>query len=352
MDAVLLVGGQGTRLRPLTLTTPKPMLPMGGVPFLAHLLARARAAGVDHAILSTSYQPEVFQGYFGAGEALGLRISYVTEESPLGTGGAIRNVAGKLSGDDFLVFNGDVLSAFDVGALVKAHAAAAADVTLYLTEVEDPRAFGVVALDPAGRVLEFVEKPPEFVSNRINAGCYVMAPQVLDHIPAGRPVSVERETFPGLLAAGLHLHGHVDPSYWLDLGTPEAFVRGATDLVLGRAPSPLLEGRTGPALVLDGAVDASATVTGGTTVGPAASVGPSAVLDGAVVFAGARIGAGAVVRRSAVGAGASVGDGTVIEDAVIGDGAVVGPGNELRHGARVWTGVTLPPSAVRFSSDA
>src|SRR3712207_6511686 len=137
MDAVLLVGGQGTRLRPLTATTPKPMLPTAGVPFLTHLLVRARDAGVDHAILSTSYRAEVFRGHFGSGEDLGLRITYVHETEPLGTGGGIRNVADHLRGDDFLVFNGDVLSGLDIAAIVAGHRERGADVTLHLTEVED-----------------------------------------------------------------------------------------------------------------------------------------------------------------------------------------------------------------------
>jgi len=351
MDAVLLVGGQGTRLRPLTATTPKPMLPTAGVPFLEHLLVRARDAGVDHAILSTSYRPEVFEGYFGDGSRLGMEVEYVTEVEPLGTGGGIRNVADRLRGGDFLVFNGDVLSGLDIAGLVRAHRAANADVTLYLTEVADARAFGCVPTSADGRVTAFLEKMPEPVTNRINAGCYVFAPHVLDRVPAGRPVSVERETFPALLDEGAYVLGHVDTSYWLDLGTPAAFVRGSCDLVLGRVPSGALPGPVGESLVLPGA-RVSGAVSGGTTVGREAVIGEGATVEGSVLFDGAVVADGARVVGSVVGRGAYVGPGTSLTGTIVGDGARIGARNELTDGARVWPDVTLADGAVRFSSDA
>lgn len=353
MDAVLLVGGQGTRLRPLTVTTPKPMLPTAGVPFLTHLLVRARDAGVDHAILSTSYRPEVFEGHFGDGSALGLRITYVTEPSPLGTGGGIRNVASYLRGDDFLVFNGDVLSGLDLRALLAAHADRGADVTLYLTPVEDPAAFGLVPLDSSGRVTAFLEKsPPPYATDLINAGCYVFSPGALERIPEGRPVSVEREVFPALLAEDAKVYGHVDRSYWLDLGTPANFVTGCVDLVLGRVGSAAVPGPPGEALVLPGAdVSPGATVRGGTTVGERAVIRDGALVEASVLFDGAVLEAGAVVRRSVVGAGASVGAGTVLDGAVVGDDAWIGAGNELLNGVRIWQGAVIADGALRFSSD-
>lgn len=355
MDAVLLVGGQGTRLRPLTVTTPKPMLPTAGVPFLTHLLARARDAGVDHAILSTSYKPEVFEGYFGDGAAAGLRITYVTEVEPLGTGGGIRNVAEHLSGDDFIVFNGDVLAGVDLRALVARHREGAADVTLHLTEVEDPRAFGMVPLDPEGRVTAFLEKPqrPEdIVTHRINAGCYVFASRVLDRIAAGRPVSVEREVFPALLADQGRVLGYVDSSYWLDIGTPAAFVQGSVDLVLDRVVSSAVPaGRAGGVLLLPSAdVSPDAQISGGTTIGSGTSVSAGAIVDGSVVFDNVVIGRGAVVRGSAIGRGVQVGEGTVIEGAIIGDGARIGAHNELVQGARIWPGAVIEDGAIRFSA--
>src|SRR3954470_13289654 len=278
------------------------MVPAAAVPFLTHQLARARAAGVEHIVLATSYLAEVFEPYFGDGSALGLHLEYVTEREPLGTGGAIRNVAERLHsapGDPVLIFNGDILTGLDIKALVDTHRTSGADVTLHLTRVEDPRAFGLVPTDPTGRVRAFLEKPQtpeEIVTDQINAGAYVFRRSVIDTIPAGRPVSVERETFPDLLAAGAHLQGMVDSTYWLDLGPPAAFVRGSADLVLGRAPSPAVPGRCGDRLVLPGAdVAADAKLTGGTAVAPGAVIGPGARVHGSIVLPGAVIDADATV---------------------------------------------------------
>ncbi|MBL1090455.1 sugar phosphate nucleotidyltransferase [Streptomyces sp. NPDC001739] len=357
-EAILLVGGKGTRLRPLTVHTPKPMVPAAGVPFLTHQLARARAAGVEHIVLATSYLAEVFEPFFGDGSALGLHLEYVTEREPLGTGGAIRNVAERLHsapGDPVLIFNGDILTGLDIKALVDTHRTSGADVSLHLTRVEDPRAFGLVPTDDTGRVTAFLEKPQtpeEIVTDQINAGAYVFNRSVIDTIPAGRPVSVERETFPGLLADGAHLQGMVDSTYWLDLGTPQAFVRGSADLVLGRAPSPAVPGRRGDRLVLATAeVAPDAKLTGGTVVGPRTVIGAGAELDGSAVLEGAVVEPGAVIRDSLIGAGARIGARTVLDGAVIGDGARIGADNELRDGIRIWCDAEIPAGSLRFSSD-
>ena len=349
---MVLVGGLGTRLRPLTLSAPKPMLPTAGAPLLAHLLSRIQAAGVRHVILGTSYQAEVFSETFGDGSPLGLDIEYVVEEEPLGTGGGIRNVAGRLRGDTALIFNGDVLSGVDLRALIARHAETNADVALYLTKVSDPRAFGCVPTDVDGRVLAFLEKDPNPASDQINAGAYVFRREVVESIPTGRPVSVERETFPGLLAAGATVVGFVDTSYWRDLGTPSDFVAGSADLVRGYAPSSAVPGPVGEYLVLPGAtIGDGAVLTGGTTIGAGAVVGDGAIIDGSVVFDGARIAPGANIRASVIGFGAQIGAGTVLDAAVIGDRARVGARVELRHGARVWPDAVLADGSVRFSAD-
>ncbi|WP_308295513.1 NDP-sugar synthase [Streptomyces sp. MUM 178J] len=357
-EAILLVGGKGTRLRPLTVNTPKPMVPAAGVPFLTHQLARARAAGVEHIVLATSYLAEVFEPYFGDGSAFGLHLEYVTEEEPLGTGGAIRNVASRLSSgpaDPVLVFNGDILTGLDIGALVSTHQSSGAAVSLHLTRVPDPRAFGLVPTDPTGRVTAFLEKPQtpeEIVTDQINAGAYVFRRSVIDTIPPGRPVSVERETFPELLRSGAHLQGMVDSTYWLDLGTPQAFVRGSADLVTGRAPSPAVPGRCGDRLVLPTArVAPDAKLTGGTVIGAGAHIGEGARIDGSAVLDGAVVEPGAVISSSLVGAGARVGARTVLSETVIGDGADVGADNELQAGARIWCNARVPAAAIRFTSD-
>jgi mannose-1-phosphate guanylyltransferase len=355
LEAILLVGGYGTRLRPLTLSSPKHLLPTAGVPFLTHQFAKAAEAGITRVVLATSYRAEMFAERFGDGSGLGLEIAYVPEEEPLGTGGAIRNAAqGLRSGPDdpVVIFNGDVLSGHDIAAQLDMHRKADAAVTLHLVEVPDPARFGCVPTDSDGRVLAFLEKTPDPVTNRINAGCYVFRRSVIDQIPAGRVVSVERETFPGFIASDEVLMGFVDTAYWLDVGTPETFVRGSCDLVLGRLASPAVPEHRGEALVLEGAeVAPDARLYGGTVAGAGAFVGSGARVDGSVLFDGVQVAAGAIVRNSAVGKGARIGEGVVIEDAVLGDGASVAEGNELRAGARVWPGVELGPTSVRFSTD-
>lgn len=352
VDAVVLVGGKGTRLRPLTLSAPKPMLPTAGVPLLSHLLSRIRAAGITHVVLGTSYRAEVFEEYFGDGAAAGLELEYVVENEPLDTGGAIRNVADRLRAEHAVVFNGDILAGADIGELVDTHRGSGADVTLHLRRVADPERFGSVPTDATGRVTGFLEKTPDPPTDQINAGCYVFRRSVIETIPADTPVSVERATFPALLADGAHLHGFVDASYWLDVGTPEAFVRGSADLVRGIAATRALPGPTGQALQLDGAhVAADATVTGGSTIGGGAGVGPGARVSGSVLFDDATVAESAIVEHSVIGKQASVGAGTRLRGAVVGDGASVGAGCELVDGARVWPHVSLADGAIRFSSD-
>lgn len=351
VDAVVLVGGKGTRLRPLTLSAPKPMLPTAGLPFLTHLLSRIAAAGIEHVILSTSYKPAVFSQEFGDGSALGLQIDYVTEDEPLGTGGGIANVAAKLRYDTTMVFNGDVLSGADLGELYAYHREHDAEATLHLVRVGDPRAFGCVPTDD-GRVTAFLEKTEDPPTDQINAGCYVLSRNVIDRIPRGRAVSVEREVFPALLSDGVKVCGYVDTSYWRDMGTPEDFVRGSADLVRGIAPSPALGPQRGESLVHDGAAVApGAVLIGGTVVGRGAEIGPGARLDGAVIFDGVKVEAGCVIERSIIGFGARIGPRALIRDGVIGDGADIGARCELLRGARVWPGVSIPDCGIRYSSD-
>jgi mannose-1-phosphate guanylyltransferase len=353
VDAVVLVGGLGTRLRPLTLSAPKPMLPTAGVPLLAHLLSRIRDAGVQHIVLGTSYQSDVFASYFGDGRGFGIELEYVVESEPLGTGGGIRNVADRLRGDTTLVFNGDVLSGIDLTALLHRHADTAADVTLYLTTVDDARPFGCVPTDEDGRVMAFLEKDPNPVSDQINAGTYVFRRSVLETIPTGRPVSVERETFPRLLAEGATVIGCVDRSYWRDLGTPADFVAGSADLVRGIAPSSAVPGPVGEALVLPGAhVSDHAKLSGGATVGAGCVVAAGCIVDGATLFDDVRLAPGAVVRRAIVGRSATIGADAAVVDAVVGDRARIGARVELAAGVRIWPDVVLADGSIRFSSDA
>jgi mannose-1-phosphate guanylyltransferase len=352
VDAVVLVGGMGTRLRPLTLSAPKPMLPTAGLPFLNHLLSRIADAGIEHVVMGTSYKAEVFESEFGDGSKMGLQIDYVVEDEPLGTGGGIANVAPRLRHDTAVVFNGDVLSGCDLRSLIDCHHDNGADVTLHLVRVGDPRAFGCVPTDSDGLVTAFLEKTQDPPTDQINAGCYVFKREVIDRIPTGRAVSVEREVFPGLLSDGLRVCGYVDATYWRDMGTPEDFVRGSADLVRGIAPSPALKHQRGEKLVHDGAsVAPGALLIGGTVIGRGAEIAGGARLDGAVIFDGVKVGAGAVIERSIIGFGAHIGPRALIRDGVIGDGADIGARCELLRGARVWPGITIPDGGIRFSTD-
>jgi mannose-1-phosphate guanylyltransferase len=325
MDAVVLVGGSGTRLRPLTLRTPKPMLPLVDRPLLAYLFDQLAAAGVDRAILACGYLPDALFAHFGDGGAAasGLALEYVIEPEPRGTAGAARlAAAGRVTGT-FLLLNGDILSEHDLGALVALHRARSASATLSLVQVDDPSRYGVVERDEDGTVLRFVEKPEpgESTSDLVNAGAYVLEPSVLGLIPEGRPVSIEREVFPLLVGRGLAalpLTG-----YWSDVGTPESYLAAHRRLLAHG-----LGGHTGPA-----GVDATAVLHEGAEVLAPSFVGARAILHAGVrvgplasIGHGAVIGAGSVVERAVVQAGARVGEGCTIRDCVVGEGFELGDG--------------------------
>jgi mannose-1-phosphate guanylyltransferase len=353
VEAVVLVGGQGSRLQPLTLRTPKPMLPFAGAPFLAHQLVRLREVGIDHIVLATSYRSEVFHEYFGSGKDLGVRIDFVTETEPLGTAGGIRNVVRRLESgpdDPVVVLNGDILSGHDIRAQLDVHRRREAAVTLHLVEVEDPRAFGCVPTDSHARVTAFIEKSDSPVTNRINAGCYVFTRKVIDQIPEGRPVSVERETFPGLLDAGEILLGYVETAYWLDVGTPSSFVTASADVVTGVLVSTAMPGSPGESLVLpDALVHAGAVVNGGSVIGPRARVDAGAMVSRSVIGDGVHVQAGATVVDSMVGRRAVIGQRSVVTGAVIGESAAIGANNELGAGIRIWNDAVVGDGAIRFS---
>lgn len=313
--AILLVGGFGTRLMPLTKNTPKPMLTVAGLPVTEHQIAMAKAAGITEIVLATSYLSEIFTPYFGDGSQWGISIKYAVEKEPLGTGGAIRNAAQLLSSDESIVIlNGDVLSSHNLAEQIRHHEAHDADVTLHLTQVEDARAFGCVPTDGDGRVTAFLEKMDNPVTNQINAGCYVFNPRVLSAIPLNTVVSVERETFPQLVANKAAVYGYVENAYWLDIGTPRALLKASKDIVT----------RTGQSLVMPGAhIDPSAVISGGSCVGRSCVVGADVKIDGSIVEAGATIESGAVITNSFVATGAYVDKAAVITSSFVTIGEIL-----------------------------
>ena len=353
MDAVIVAGGLGSRLLPLTTRTPKHLLPVAGTPFVVHQIAKLAAAGVDRVVLATGFRADQFEPVLGDGSAWGVELVYVTEDRPLGTGGAIRNACRHLGGgsdDPVIVLNGDILSGHDLAAQRDRHTAADADVTLHLVEVRDASAYGCVPTDRDGRVTAFIEKSPDPVTRQINAGCYVFSRRVVEEIPSGRAVSVERETFPRLLADGRLVVGHLDRSYWIDVGTPAALVRASADLVLGVAGSPAAPASPGQSWVHASAtVAADAVVVGGSSIGADAQVGSGAVVDGSVVCADAVLAEGVRAIDSVIGPGAVVEQDVVLHDAVVGDAAQIGRDCELLHGIRVACDAKVSARSIRFS---
>ncbi len=346
MQAVVLVGGEGTRLRPLTLQTPKPMIPVMNVPFLERTLVRLKEAGITDVILPAGYLPEAITSAFGDGSRLGLRVRYVIEETPLGTAGALKNVEQYITGP-FFVLNGDVLTSLDLRAMQQNHVAKGGVASLHLIRVDDPSAFGCVVHDANGRISAFVEKPKreEAPTNEVNAGTYLLERSVLDAIPAGRPVSIERETFPELIAAGKGLYAYTTSDYWIDLGKPEAYLGAHRDVFDGRMPLGLQPGADGPGAkeVPPSAIIPPVFVGRNARVAPDAKIGPYTVLgddcevksgavvadsllwDGVVVEQGARLDWAIVASRARIGAGAVIGHGSVIgHDANVASNAAVG----------------------------
>ena len=290
---ILLVGGFGTRLKPLTDESPKPMLPVAGLPVTEHQILAAKKAGIHTLVLATSYLAEVFTPYFGDGSKWGMKILYAVEKEPLGTGGAIRNAAELLGRDEpIVIFNGDVLSRHSIADQIAFHLKNNADVTLHLIDVEDARAFGCVPTDSDGKVTAFLEKMDNPVTNSINAGCYVFSPSVVERIPLGKVVSVERETFPALVESGRPVFGYKEQSYWLDVGTPAALFKGSRDLVNGEFQA-----------MADTTIAADAVISGGTSIGAGVYLDDCIVGDDVTIEAGARLSHSFIAHGTTVGAG-------------------------------------------------
>lgn len=331
MLAVVLVGGEGTRLRPLTYTTPKPLLPICNQPFLERQLQWLARFGVDEVVLSMGYLPDAFRERFPDDRYGDVRIRYAVEPEPLGTGGAIRFAADGVR-ETFLVCNGDVLTDLDVRELVRFHAAAGAEATIALTRVDDPSAFGVVPTADDGRVLAFVEKPPPGVAptDWINAGTYVLDPAMLERIPAGVVTSVERETFPRTLERGGALYAVQSDAFWLDIGVPRQFLDAqqyVLDGVLGLPPAPgAVEREPGVWVQGEPAVEDGARLVPPVLVGDGAWVADGAVVERSVLGAGCRVERGASVTGSVLFDGVQAGEGAVVVDSVLGSGAEVQAG--------------------------
>jgi mannose-1-phosphate guanylyltransferase len=326
-EAILLVGGFGTRLRPLTNHRPKPMLPIASLPVTEHQLAMAQRAGIKRIVLATSYLSEVFIPYFGDGSKWGMEIKYAVEREPLGTGGAIRNAAKELAGDkEVVIFNGDVLSSHNLKAQIDLHISSNADVTLHLTPVEDARAYGCVPTDEDGRVTAFLEKMENPITNTINAGCYVFDKSVIDAIPENEVISVERQTFPELISANNKIMGFVEKAYWLDIGTPNALMKGSRDLVTGIADADALDRykfahRDNEYVSLSENI--SGQFTNGTAIGAHCELNDCNV-DASIISDGV-VAEKCTIKNSFIEIGAKLPAGTVIENSFVDPDGEISP---------------------------
>jgi mannose-1-phosphate guanylyltransferase len=366
MQALILAGGEGTRLRPLTTTYPKPVVPLVNRPFIGYMLDWLRRHGVDDVVMSCGHMADGVRAVLGDGRDFGLRLRFVEEPRPLGTGGALK-FAEHLLDERFLMLNGDVLTDLDLSEQLAQHERTGAVATLALTPVEDPSAYGLVRLDGARAVTGFVEKPsPDQIdTNNISAGAYVLDRSVLDLLEPDEPASIERDVFPRLVGDGLY--GYVGDGYWMDIGTPDRYLQGTLDILEGivltevgrrisdAAASPAVStnghGHYTSSAVLDTGcnVGSGAQVSGGTVLGRGVTVGENTTIRRSVVLDGASIGADCTLDGCIVGAGVRIGDGCRVDGmSVLGDNVGLGAGNIVSNGARIFPGVQLPDGALRF----
>jgi mannose-1-phosphate guanylyltransferase len=316
LRAVILAGGEGTRLRPLTYEMPKPMLPVVNRPFLEHTIAYLKQYQVEDIVLTVSYLPEVIQGYFADGRNLGVRLTYAVEDSPLGTAGAVKNAERHLD-STFVVLNGDIFTELDIAHMLAFHRQRGAKVTIALTRVDNPCAFGVVETDSEGRVGRFIEKPSpdQVTSHWINAGIYILEPEVLGYVPANSLYMFEKGLFPHLLELGQPVYGYPFSGYWLDMGTPEKYLQLNYDLLLLKARSALISGLsrgglhcgegvaihpsaeiTGPVVIGDrGSISRGVHIVGPTVIGADCHIGEDARVERAVLWSGVNVDAGAAL---------------------------------------------------------
>ena len=366
MQALILAGGEGTRLRPLTTTVPKPVVPLVDRPFIAFMLDWLRAHDVHDVVMSCGHLASGVRNVLGDGSAYGIMLRYVEEPRPLGTGGALKYAAALLD-DRFLMLNGDVLTDIDLSAQIVQHERTGARATLALTPVDDPSNYGLVRTTDGGEVTEFVEKPaPDQIDTRnISAGAYVLERSVLDLLEEDQPASIERDVFPRLVGQGLY--GFVSNGYWLDIGTPERYLEGTFDILEGTVGTNVRD-RMGstylcveddvenagriipPALVESGCrIGEHSRIGGRVVLERGVMVGENSTIERAVVMQGAEIGSNCTLRGCIVAGGVRLGDDCTVEGmSVLGEGVTVGAGNVISNGARLFPGVTLPDGALLF----
>lgn len=370
MKAVILVGGLGTRLRPLTCRTPKPMIPLVNQPFIEHMLENLRDQGIDEVILAVQYLADRFHASLGDGSRLGIKLHIVEEPEPRGTAGAVKNVEHMLDGSTF-VFNGDVMTDLDLQAMLAFHREQRSKLTIALTPVDDPTAYGLVETDAQGRIRRFIEKPPpdEITTNMINAGTYIIEPELFRYVPPAQHYMFERGLFPVVLQTGDPMFAYPSRSYWTDIGKPQTYLEVHHDILMGKVRYRFRGEQVAERVWQEGEVtiDPSAQIVGPVVLGPgvvigrgARIIGPSVIgagcvigaqasIEGSVLWDHNTIGDGAVLRSCVIGSGNQIGAHAHIADGtIISDQCSIGPENRLERGIRVWPETTLNERSITF----
>ena len=370
MKAVILVGGLGTRLRPLTCNTPKPMIPLVNQPFIEHMLENLRDQGIHEVILAVQYLAERFHAALGDGSRLGLKLHIVEEPEPRGTAGAVKNIAHMLDGSTF-IFNGDVMTDLDLQDMLAYHRKRGSKLTIALTPVEDPTAFGLVETDDEGHIRRFIEKPnrDEVTTNMINAGTYIIEPELFEYVPPGQHYMFERGLFPAVLQTANPMYGYRSRAYWTDVGKPSTYLEVHHDILIGKVRYQFRGRQLAERVwVEDGAaIDDTAQLVGPIVLGPGVQIGPGAriigptvigarcvigaevSIEGAVLWEDNVVAEGALLRACIIGRGNHIGANVHIADGtVISDGCVVGADNHLDHGIRLWPETQLKAHAISF----
>ena len=358
MKAVILSGGLGTRLRPLTINTPKTMVPVLNIPFLEYVIRRLRQHNVSQVVLALNYLPQPIKDYFGNGSRFGIKLNYILEETPLGTAGAIKN-AEKFLDETFLVLNGDIFTDLDLTAMIDFHNKKESGVTIALTPVNDPTSYGLVETDVQDRVTRFLEKPSwsQVTTNMINAGTYILETDVLSSIPPQTKFSFEREVFPPLLEQGEPIYAYPSSCYWMDIGTPEKYSQLNEDLLSGRSNQYHSAGQvvigeqddihqtaqiSGPVVIGNNcALGQNVRLSGPVVIGQDCKILEGALVEDSIIWGAVGIGAGAVVRRSIIANNCRLGAGSIVEDSVLGDNVTVSEGYKLEPNSRIWPGTRV-----------
>lgn len=371
MKAVILAGGFGTRIRPLTCLNPKPMLPLVNKPFMHNFISWIKSHGVKDIILSTGYLPKVFEDYFGDGSNFGVKLTYVTEEVPLGTCGAVKNVENYLGNECFMVFNGDVLSGINLTEMMRYHKDKKSDITIALTSVEDPTSYGLVPLYPDGRVEKFLEKPSwdEITTNLINAGTYIIERNLLDLVPPKENYSFERGLFPNALEIGYRIYGHVSDAYWLDLGTPEKFLQAHKDILngkvrfdfpgeemyeniyIGKSSSSSRESLlSGPIIIGENTViEKGAVINPLTVIGNNCYISSGSNISGSIIFDGCKVGSGCIIKDSILSYNVEAAKKVMIGGiSVIGDNSIIDEGNIFKNGIKININSNIKKGEISF----